>query len=69
MLQACQTRHTVQVSEAWTYRKGLDSEFCKEQIEKNIEIMYDPNIVQYVIKNLNEVLQNREDESNKCMDM
>lgn len=51
------------------YRKGLDSEFCKEQIEKNIEIMYDPNIVQCVIKNLNEVLQTREDESNKCMDI
>ena len=69
MLQACQTRHTVQVSEACPYRKGLDSEFCKEQIEKNIGIMYDPNIAQYVIENWNEILQTWEDESNKCMDM
>ena len=43
--------------------------FCKEQIEKNIGIMYDPNIAQCVIKNWNEVLQTWEDESNKCMDM
>ena len=56
MLQSCQTRHTVQVSEACPYRKGLDSEFCKEQIEKNIGIMYDPNIAQCVIENWDEVL-------------
>lgn len=50
------------------YRKGLDSEFCKEQIKKNIEIMYDPQIAACVIEHWAEVLKSREDESNNCMD-
>lgn len=50
------------------YRKGLDSEFCKEQIKKNIGIMYDPQIAACVIEHWSEVLKSREDESNKCMD-
>lgn len=50
------------------YRKGMDPEFCKEQIKKNIEIMYDPQIAACVIEHWAEVLKSREDESNNCMD-
>lgn len=50
------------------YRKGMDLEFCKEQIKKNIGIMYDPQIAACVIEHWAEVLKSREDESNNCMD-
>jgi len=49
------------------YRKGMDISICKEQIEKNIGIMYDPQIASKVIENWDKVLRSREDESNHCM--
>lgn len=49
------------------YRKGMDTEVCKEQIRKNIGIMYDPEIATKVLENWNTVLRSREDESNQCM--
>ena len=50
------------------YRKGMNPKFCKEQIKKNIGIMYDPQIAACVIEHWVEVLKSREDESNNCMD-
>lgn len=50
------------------YRKEMNPEFCKEQIIKNIGIMYDPQIAACVIEHWTEVLKSREDESNNCMD-
>ena len=41
------------------YRKGMDTDFCREQIEKNSGIMYDPQIVPYVIKNWDDLLAAR----------
>lgn len=38
------------------YRKGMNPEFSKEQIKKNIEIMYDPQIAACVIEHWTEVL-------------
>ena len=49
------------------YRKRMCENVCKEKIEKNIGIMYDPQIASYVIEHWNEVLKSREDESNNCM--
>ena len=51
------------------YRKGMDINICKEQIEKNIGIMYDPIIAKKVIEHWDEVLRSREDESNNCMSL
>ena len=51
------------------YRKGMDTNVCKEQIEKNIGVMYDPSIAKKVIEHWDEVLRSREDESNNCMSM
>lgn len=45
------------------YRKGMDIEICKEQIEKNIGTMYDPMIAQCVIEHWNEVMKSWEEES------
>ena len=50
------------------YRKGMDIEVCKEQIRKNIGIMYDPKIATKVLEHWDKVLSSREDESNHCMD-
>ncbi len=50
------------------YRKGMDTEMCKEQIRKNIGIMYDPKIATKVLEHWDKVLSSREDESNHCMD-
>ena len=50
------------------YRKGMDTEVCKEQIRKNIGIMYDPKIATKVLEHWDKVLSSREDESNHCMD-
>jgi len=50
------------------YRKGMDINICKNQIEKNCGIMYDPKIVSCVLENWEMVLKSREDESNKCME-
>ena len=50
------------------YRKGMDIEVCKEQIRKNIGIMYDPKIATKVLEYWDKVLSSREDESNHCMD-
>lgn len=50
------------------YRKGMDTEVCKKQIEENIGIMYDPLIAQVVIENWDEILKSREEESNKCIE-
>ena len=50
------------------YRKGMDTNVCREQIEKNIGIMYDPIIAKKVIEHWDEVLRSREDDSNQCMD-
>lgn len=50
------------------YRKGMCENVCREQIEKNIGIMYDPQIASCVIEHWNEVLKSREDESNNCME-
>ncbi len=49
------------------YRKGMSVSVCKEQIIKNIGIMYDPQIAQVVIEHWDEVIKSREDESNNCM--
>ncbi len=49
------------------YRKGMDTNICKEQIEKNIGIMYDPSIARQVIAHWDEVLKSRENESNSCI--
>lgn len=49
------------------YRKGMCENVCREQIEKNIGIMYDPQIASCVVEHWNEVLKSREDESNNCM--
>ena len=50
------------------YREGMDTEVCKEQIRKNIGIMYDPKIATKVLEHWDKVLSSREDESNHCMD-
>ena len=47
------------------YRKGMDTNVCKEQIEKNIGVMYDPSIAKKVIEHWDEVLRSREDEITK----
>ena len=47
------------------YRKGMDTNVCKDQIEKNIGVMYDPSIAKKVIEHWDEVLRSREDESTK----
>lgn len=49
------------------YRKGMDAAVCREQIEKNIGIMYDPVIAGKVIAHWEEILKSRDDESNNCM--
>lgn len=51
------------------YRKGMDTNVCKDQIEKNIGVMYDPFIAKKVIEHWDEVLRSREDESNNCMSL
>ena len=51
------------------YRKGMDTNVCKDQIEKNIGVMYDPSIAKKVIEHWDEVLRSREDESNNCMSL
>lgn len=51
------------------YRKGMDTNVCKEQIEKNIGVMYDPSIAKKVIEHWDEVLRSRENESNNCMSL
>jgi len=50
------------------YRKGMDIEVCKEQIRKNIGIMYDPVVASKVLEHWDKVLSSREDESNHCME-
>ncbi len=50
------------------YRKGMYTNVCREQIEKNIGIMYDPIIAKKVIEHWDEVLSRREDDPNQCMD-
>lgn len=49
------------------YRKGMDINICKEQIEKNVGIMYDPEIASKVLMHWDEVIKSRDDESNNCM--
>lgn len=49
------------------YRKGTDKDIFKEQIEKNVGIMYDPVVAQMVIEHWEEVLKSREDETNVCI--
>jgi len=49
------------------YRKGMDTNVCKEQIAKNSGIMYDPAITAKVLEHWEEVLKSREDESNSCI--
>jgi len=49
------------------YRKGMDRNVCKEQIEKNVGIMYDPVIANEVINHWEEVLKSRDDDNNSCM--
>ena len=39
------------------YRKGMDTNVCKDQIEKNIGVMYDPSIAKKVIEHWDEVLR------------
>jgi len=51
------------------YRKGMDINICKEQIKKNVGIMYDPLIAEMVLMYWDEVIKRREDESNSCMDV
>lgn len=51
------------------YRKGMDTNVCKDQIEKNIGVMYDPAIAKKVIEHWDELLRSREDESNNCMSL
>lgn len=51
------------------YRKGMDTNVCKDQIEKNIGVMYDPSIAKKVIEHWDELLRSREDESNNCMSL
>jgi len=46
------------------YRKGMDTEICKEQIRKNIGIMYDPGIATEVLVHWDKVLSSRDDETN-----
>lgn len=48
------------------YRKGMDVNICREQIEKNAGFMYDPVIAEKVIEHWEKVLKSREDESNEC---
>ena len=49
------------------YRKGMDTNACREQIEKNIGVMYDPVIAGKVLEHWDEVLKSREDESKVCI--
>lgn len=49
------------------YRKGMSEAVCRQQIEKNIGLMYDPVIAQEVLENWDQVLRCREDETNQCM--
>lgn len=51
------------------YRKGMDINICKEQIEKNVGIMYDPAIARKVLMHWDEVIKSRDDESNNCMNV
>lgn len=51
------------------YRKGMSTSICKEQIIKNMGIMYDPIITKKVIDHWDEVIKSREDETNSCMDI
>ena len=47
----------------------MDTNVCKDQIEKNLGVMYDPSIAKKVIEHWDEVLRSREDESNNCMSL
>lgn len=49
------------------YRKGMATDICKEQIEKNIGVMYDPAIAKIVLEHWDEVLKSGEDETNDCI--
>ncbi len=49
------------------YRKRMDTDACREQIEKNIGVMYDPVIAGKVLEHWDEVLKSREDESKVCI--
>lgn len=46
------------------YRKGMDTDICKGEIEKNIGVMYDPAIAGKVIEHWDEVIKSGEDECN-----
>lgn len=46
------------------YRKGMDTDICKGEIEKNIGVMYDPTIAGKVIEHWDEVIKSGEDECN-----
>lgn len=45
------------------YRKGMATSICKDQIIKNIGMMYDPIIAEMVVGHWDEVIKSREDES------
>ena len=45
------------------YRKGMATSICKDQIIKNIGMMYDPIIAEIVVGHWDEVIKSREDES------
>lgn len=49
------------------YRKGMSSEKCREQIEKNAGIMYDPAVAEAALKNWDDLLSRGRDDSNECM--
>lgn len=43
-----------------SYRKALSSDLCRHEIEKNIGLMYDPEIAAVVLANWNEILAVRQ---------
>jgi len=50
------------------YRKGMDTEVCREQIIKNVGFMYDPEMATKVLEHWDKVLSSRDDEYNQCME-
>lgn len=49
------------------YRKGMDKQKCLEEIRRNSGIMYDPQIVNAVIKNRDDLILRRADETHKYL--
>lgn len=49
------------------YRESISSLICKEQIEKNSRIMYDPIISREVVTNWDKIIKSREKEKEKII--